>query len=61
MPKRKRKLAKAEKWARRERKQKFTTFFINGKQKQVVDSRPEGKWRHFLESNNLDLNQVKAE
>ena len=35
MPKRKRKLTKAEKQARRERKAKFETIFINGKQKRV--------------------------
>ena len=35
MPKRKRKLSKAEKQARRERKARFETIFINGKQKRV--------------------------
>jgi len=35
MPKRKRKLSKAEKEARRERKAKFETIFVNGKQKRV--------------------------
>ena len=35
MPKRKRKLSKGEKWARRERKMKYMTIFIDGKQKRV--------------------------
>ena len=35
MPKRKRKLSKGEKRARRERKMKDMTIFINGKQKRV--------------------------
>ncbi len=35
MPKRKRKLSNDEKRARRERKMKYMTIFINGKQKQV--------------------------
>ncbi len=36
VPKQKRKLTKAEKQARRERKRKYMTIFINGKQKQVL-------------------------
>ena len=36
MPKRKRKLTAAEKRARRERKRKYMTIFINGKQKRVL-------------------------
>jgi hypothetical protein len=35
MPKRKRKLTATEKRAKRERKKKYMTIFINGKQKQV--------------------------
>ena len=35
MSKRKRKLTAAEKRARRERKEKFMTVFVNGKQKRV--------------------------
>ena len=35
MPKRKRKLTRAERRARRERKRKYMTIFINGKQKRV--------------------------
>ena len=35
MSKRKRKLTAAEKKARRERKEKYMTIFINGKQKRV--------------------------
>ena len=35
MPQRKRKLTTAEKRERRERKQKYMTIFINGKQKRV--------------------------
>ena len=35
MPKRKRKLTPAERRARRERKRKYMTIFINGKQKRV--------------------------
>jgi len=35
MPKRKRKLTAAEKRARRERKKKYMTIFVNGKQKRV--------------------------
>ena len=35
MPRQKRKLTAAEKRARRERKKKYMTIFINGKQKQV--------------------------
>ena len=35
MPKRKRKLTSAEKQARRERRKKYMTIFINGKQKRV--------------------------
>ena len=35
MSKRKRKLAAAEKRARRERKEKYMTIFVNGKQKRV--------------------------
>jgi hypothetical protein len=31
-----RKRTSAEKWARREQKRKFTTIFINGKQKRVA-------------------------
>ena len=36
MPKRKRKLTAAERRARRERKRKYMTIFINGKQKRVL-------------------------
>ena len=36
MPKRKRKLTTAERRGRRERKRKYMTIFINGKQKQVL-------------------------
>ena len=36
MPKRKRKLTAAEKRERRERKRKYMTIFINGKQKRVL-------------------------
>ena len=39
MPKRKRKLTKAERRARSERKENFMTIFVNGKQKRV--RRPE--------------------
>ena len=39
MPKRKRKLSSGEKRARRERKRKYMTIFVNGKQKRVP--RPE--------------------
>ncbi len=35
MPKPKRKLTKAEKEARRERRKKFMTIFVHGKQKSV--------------------------
>jgi hypothetical protein len=35
VPKRKRKLSNSEKRARRERKRKFMTIFVNGKQKRV--------------------------
>jgi hypothetical protein len=35
MPRQKRKLTAAEKRARRERRKKYMTIFINGKQKQV--------------------------
>lgn len=35
MPKRKKKLSAAEKRGRRERREKFKTIFINGKQKRV--------------------------
>ena len=45
MPKRKRKLTVAERRARRERKRKYMTIFIRGKQKRVlrpqeIDGRP---------------------
>ena len=36
VPKRKRKLTAAERRARRERKRKYMTIFINGKQKRVL-------------------------
>jgi len=35
MPKPRRKMTAAERWARRERKRKFMTIFVNGKQKRV--------------------------
>ena len=39
VPKRKRKLTAAERRARRERKRKYMTIFINGKQKRVLRPR----------------------
>ena len=44
MPKRKRKLSAAERRARRERKRKYMTIFVNGKQKRVLRPQEIDGW-----------------
>ena len=53
MPKRKRKLTAAEKRARRERKRKYMTIFVKGKQKRVLRPQEIDGWPvdEFISSN----------